>query len=70
MQQSEPALARLALQSSGMHEPTLEANQVVPSDGDISQASMTGVIWLLTSLSPLSTHGLSVCATVMGGFCA
>ncbi|KAL0033719.1 hypothetical protein WJX77_002381 [Trebouxia sp. C0004] len=37
LKQTEPALARLALQSSGMHEPTLEADQITPSDEDISQ---------------------------------
>ncbi|KAL0029555.1 hypothetical protein WJX79_003952 [Trebouxia sp. C0005] len=37
LQQTEPALARLAVQSSGMHEPTLEVDQLVPSDEDVSQ---------------------------------
>ncbi len=50
MQQTEPALARLAVQSSGMHELTLEADQITPSDEDVSQASMAGVIWLLSRL--------------------
>ncbi len=70
MLQSEPALARLTVQPLGMHEPmslSVEADQNVPSDEDVSQASMVAVLWLLSGLLPISTHGLSVCATVMGG---
>ncbi len=65
VQQSEPALARLALQSLGTHEPmslSVEADQIVPSDEDVSQASMVAVIWLLSGLSPLSLN-----ATVIEG---
>ena len=56
VQQSEPALARLAVQPLGMHEPTLEADQAVPSDEDVSQASLVAVIWLLSGLLPLGAR--------------
>ncbi len=63
VQQTEPALARLAVQSLGMHEPmslSVEADQIVPSDEDVSQASMVAVMWLLSGMLSLNPHGMNV----------
>jgi len=67
--QSEPALARLTVQPLGMHEPMSlsgEADQNVPSDEDVSQASMVAVLWLLSY-----QHSWPECVChSYGGFCA